>query len=81
MRWDGQNGFQCSLFRNESGRQSSEIILEAEEIAVQEWGNNRMYTYVDPSKVISVNPGYCFKRAGWRFERMSAVGKHLLVKG
>jgi hypothetical protein len=33
-----------------------------------------------PSKIKSANPGYCFKVAGWRFLRLSAEGKHLLVK-
>lgn len=80
MRMDGQTGFNCAIFRNESPRRSSEIILEAEEHAIARWGPNRMYTYVDPTKVRSANPGYCFKVAGWRFLRLSASGQHLLVK-
>ena len=80
MRMDGQVGYNCAMFRNESARRSSDIILEAESMAVEKWGPNRMYTYVDPSKIASRNPGYCFKRAGWRFVRLSAGGKHLLEK-
>jgi hypothetical protein len=81
MRWDGQNGFNCVLFRNESSRLSSEIILEAETLAVEKWGPNRFYTYVDPREITSNNPGYCFKLAGWKFARVSKVFKrHLLVK-
>ena len=80
MRQDGQLGYNNAIFRNESRRRSSEIILEAEELAVQKWGPNRAYTYVDPRKVASVNPGYCFKCAGWQFVRLSLSGKHLLEK-
>jgi hypothetical protein len=79
-RMDDQTGYNCAIFRNESARRSSAIILEAEQLAIQKWGPRRMYTYVDPARIASVNPGYCFKVAGWRFERLSASGKHLLVK-
>jgi hypothetical protein len=80
-RWDGQAGFYCAVFRNESPRRSSDLILEAEGLATEHWGGpQRMFTYVDPRRVASANPGYCFKMAGWRFERLSASGKHLLVK-
>lgn len=80
LRMDDQTGFSCAIFRNESKRRSSEIILEAEQLATAKWGPNRFYTYVDASKVASVNPGYCFKMAGWKFVRLSAGGKHLLTK-
>ena len=80
MRFDDQTGFNCAIFRNESTRRSSDVILECERIAFEKWGLNRMYTYVDPSKIASVNPGYCFKVAGWEFVRRSRDGKHLLVK-
>lgn len=80
MRLDGQVGFNNAIFRNESTRKSSEIILEAEWHAVKKWGRNRAYTYIDPREVASRNPGYCFKMAGWRFCRLSASGKHLLEK-
>jgi hypothetical protein len=80
MRMDGQTGYNCAIFRNESSRQSSEIILEAECLAIEKWGIDRFYTYVDPRQVASKNPGYCFKCAGWHFERLSRSGKHLLIK-
>jgi len=62
MRFDGQIGFNNCIFRNESARQSSDIILEAEWHAVLKWGPNRAYTYIDPTKILSANPGYCFKK-------------------
>jgi hypothetical protein len=80
MRMDGQTGYNCAIFRNESPRLASEIILEAERLAVAKWGPNRGYTYVDPASVKSANPGYCFLMAGWRRERISSGGKILFVK-
>ena len=80
MRMDDQTGYNCAIFRNESERLSSEIILEAERMAIEKWGPNRFYTYVDPSKIESANPGYCFKKAGWKYIRTAKSGKHLLVK-
>ena len=80
MRMDDQAGYNCAMFRNESARPSSEIILEAERMAVEKWGPGRAYTYVDPRRIRSKNPGYCFTMAGWRFVRLSKGGKHLLEK-
>lgn len=87
LRSDGQTGYNCAIFRNESQRRSSELILECERIAIERWGPNRMYTYVDPRKIISANPGYCFKQAGWTNVRnqdgsirISKSGQHLLEK-
>ncbi len=80
MRMDGQEGYNCAIFRNESTRRSSEIILEAEGFALAKWGPNRCYTYVDPRRIASKNPGYCFKVAGWRYVRVSKSGQHLLEK-
>lgn len=86
-RLDHLDGFQCTIFRNESDRVSSEIILECERIIVSLWGSNRAYTYVDPQKIKSVNPGCCFKKAGWKTVRnpdgsvrTSRAGAHLLGK-
>ncbi len=63
---DGQEGLNCSIFRNENPlNKSSDLILEAESAAWTKWGRQRLYTYVNPAKVNSRNPGYCFKKAGW----------------
>ena len=66
IRLDGQKGVRCSVFRNEGPLRSSDLILEAEELAWRRWPGERLFTYVWPAKVKSVNPGYCFKMAGWR---------------
>lgn len=63
----GQQGINCSFFRNESPVLSSVLILDAERHAARKWGGGvRLYTYVNPQAVSSRNPGYCFQIAGWR---------------
>jgi hypothetical protein len=87
MRFDNQEGYNCAIFRNESARRSSDIILECERLAIDKWGPARMFTYVNPAKIASRNPGYCFKMAGWKNARnedgtirISEAGQHLLFK-
>lgn len=63
---DQQVGVNCAIFRNESDARSSDLILSAMVIARARWPGERFYTYVNPRKVKSPNPGYCFKAAGWR---------------
>ena len=62
----GQSGVNCAVFRNEGNIQSSVLITEAVEIARMRWPEERFYTYVNPGKIKSSNPGYCFQKAGWR---------------
>ena len=80
FRDDGETGFNCAIFRNESERLSSQVILECERLLVSHWGTGRAFTYIDPSKIKSSNPGFCFKRAGWKFVRRNPDGKHILEK-
>lgn len=63
---DGQQGVNCAVFRNESAHRSSDLILAAMALARTRWPGERFYTYVNPRKVRSSNPGYCFLKAGWR---------------
>jgi hypothetical protein len=63
---DHQEGVNCALFRNESGVRSSTLIREAMEWAWLRWPGERLYTYVNPLKVRSKEPGKCFRKAGWR---------------
>ena len=76
----GQEGAYCSIFRNEGDVLSSELILEAEQLAWRKWPDARLYTYVDPGKVGSPNPGYCFKVAGWQKCGETQGGLHILEK-
>tara|TARA_R110002110_G_scaffold51805_13_gene151542 strand:- start:569 stop:853 length:285 start_codon:yes stop_codon:yes gene_type:complete len=57
------------MFRNEGPELSSELIQQAVAATRHEWGNppeKGMVTFVKASAVRSTNPGYCFKRAGFR---------------
>ena len=75
-RLDKQIGWNCSIFRNESSRLSSEIILACENFV-----EGRKFTFVNPQKIKSSNPGYCFLQAGWHREGKSKKGLLILVKG
>lgn len=63
---DGQDGVCCAVFRNEGAGLSSELLRQGMAWAWRRWPGARLYTYVDPGRVLSANPGYCFLRAGWR---------------
>lgn len=87
LRMDGRVGYNCAIFRNESPRRSSEIILEAEQFAIEQWGSGPAYTFVDSAKIRSTHPGYCFLMAGWDYSRdekgtpiLTTKGKHILEK-
>jgi len=82
----GQIGVCCSLFRNEGAFdgaiKSSELILAAEELALFKWRDRpiRLFTYVDPHRVASPNPGYSFKMAGWSYAGKTRGGLVILEK-
>lgn len=76
----GQTGVNCAVFRNEGDVLSSLLILEAEQIARMRWKNERFYTYVNPLKIKSTNPGCCFKKAGWRECGVTKKGLIILEK-
>ena len=77
---DNQQGINCAVFRNESDLLSSDLIREAEKLAWAKWPNERLYTYVNPRKVKSRNPGYCFKIAGWKVCGQTKRGLIVLEK-
>ena len=64
--YEVNSGVWCTIFRNEGNVLSSELIEEACQLAWQRWPGERLSTYVWDAKVKSVNPGFCFKKAGWR---------------
>lgn len=81
FRGDKLDCYYCVAFRNESKNLSSEMIREAMQIAVEVWGPpppDGFVTYVDPKKIASRNPGYCFLKAGWKRIGKSRTGKILL---
>ena len=61
----GQTGINNAIFINQTTILSSILILEAEQLAWGKWPQQRLYTYVNPKKIKSPNPGYCYKKAGW----------------
>jgi hypothetical protein len=80
--WNGLDGWTCTIFRNEGPRQSSALILDAErELQASGYGcgPDGMLTYVWDAKIRSVNPGYCFKRAGWSVKGRSADDRKTLL--
>ena len=76
----GQRGVNCSVFRNESPSLSSEMILSAEEWAHAKWPGERLYTYVNPQKIRSCNPGCCFIKAGWRRCGVTKKRKYVILE-
>jgi len=69
IRDDGLRAWECTIFRNESDHLSSSLVAAAVRATEKEWGRppaDGLITYVDAGKVRSVNPGCCFRAAGWR---------------
>jgi len=77
---DNQEGVNCAVFRNEGTKLSSDLILEAEELAWNRWPGERLYTYINDGKVKSSNPGYCFKCAGWQVFGRNKSGKLTILE-
>lgn len=77
---DGQQGVNCAVFRNEGAGLSSDLIQEADAMADSRWPGERHFTYVDPRKVASANPGYCFIRAGWQRCGVTKWNKLLILE-
>lgn len=77
LNWQNHVTVFCSIFRNESDWLSSRLISEAEVFPFTLWPENFAYTMVNPQKVKSSNPGYCFLKAGW--ERVGVTKKGLIV--
>ena len=77
---DRQQGVNCAVFRNEGLLLSSDLIKQADEMAWERWPGERHYTYVNPRKVRSANPGYCFKKAGWVLCGVTSYRKYLILQ-
>lgn len=85
---NGRDGWTCSVFARHGGPLASELVLDAE-LALHSLtdlgrtagpcGPDGMMTYVDPRKVRSRNPGYCYRVAGWKRIGMCAKGKKILL--
>lgn len=83
IRDDGFDAWECTIFRNESNILSSQLIEEAIKITIKKWGlmpKDGMITYVKPKAIQSINPGYCFKVAGFKKIGESKVNKLILLQ-
>lgn len=76
----GPTDINCAIFRNEGAGLSSDLIREAMDLAWQRWPGERLYTYVNPRRVRSANPGYCFLMAGWRRCGMTKTRKLVIFE-
>lgn len=81
-RLDQLHGINCAIFRNESEILSSKLILRAEILALEKWPQAKMFfTFINPEKISSSNPGFCFKCAGWKFSGITKKQSlHILAK-
>lgn len=64
--------WRCTIFRNEGGRRSSELVAAATATTLDYWPRKYgwpavpLRTEVDPEKTRAKrDPGRCFRRAGW----------------
>jgi hypothetical protein len=83
LRKDGQEGIECTLFRNEAQELylSSHLILEAEKLALIKWPeSSRFFTYVNPKKIKSTYPGFTFIKAGYRKIGTNKSGKLIILE-
>jgi len=63
----GCRGIYLAVFRNESSRKASQILRQACQMAFARWPHESdIFTFVNPRKIKSAVPGYCFLRAGFR---------------
>lgn len=83
FRQDGEEGVECAMYRNEGTRAAaygSCLVLGAMWYAQQKWPGVRLFTYVDPKRIQSNNPGYCYLRAGWRRYKKASPGRLIALE-
>jgi hypothetical protein len=82
---NGLDAWGCSLFRNEAPELlSSALIRAAMTLTGQVWPQrpaDGWLTCVEPAKVASPNPGYCFKQAGWTLDRTWSHPRLVRLRG
>jgi hypothetical protein len=70
----GGHVWRNSVFRNEGAGLSSALIAEATYRTFSFWARHYglppegvwLRTEIDPTQIRSTNPGYCYKKVGWR---------------
>lgn len=79
-RLDNQIGIECFIFRNEGSELSSDLLITAENFIVGKWGQGiRVFTFVNPAKIKSHNPGFCFKKAGYKIDGKNKKGNLIVL--
>lgn len=78
-RHDQNTGVECAVFRNEGPIRSSTLLLDAMDVAWTRWPTATLFTFVDPSKIKSTNPGYCFIKAGWHKSPWKSRKQQLII--
>ncbi len=69
------------LIANETADVGLDIIAAALSHAIVSWvASDLMTIYVNPSKVKSTKPGYCFLKAGWRYSGKNKNGKLIIME-
>jgi hypothetical protein len=75
------------MFRNLGAGLSSDLIQNATEETYLQWAERyrsipveRLRTEIGIKEVRSSNPGYCYERAGWEYER-DASGRRVERNG
>ena len=79
----GEEGVNCAVFRNEGTEagKSSELIAAACDLAWKRWPGERLYTYVDATKIRHKrDPGRCFIRAGFKKCGITKGGKFIFER-
>jgi hypothetical protein len=69
VRHEWAGAWTCTAFRNEGSTLSSDLIIDAVSATRWKFGeppDHGFITFVNTAKTKSVNPGYCYKKAGWR---------------
>ena len=61
-------------------RKTMTTLAEAVALAWYRWPGERLYTYVNPKRIKSDNPGYCFKIAGWKVCGVTKVNKLVILE-
>lgn len=70
-------GIYCSVFRNEGGILSSELVAEADILAWDRWEDDRHFTHVNSREV--KGDGKCFKAAGWHKLKKRTKKQNLII--
>lgn len=70
---DHLDAYRCTMFRNEGPSLSSDLIRSAMQLTQDHWDGtpaDAWITWVAPDLVHSGVPGWCFRRAGWKRDRL-----------